>query len=448
MSDGTGIEWTDATWNPIRGCSRVSEGCRNCYAESMANRYSGPGLPYEGLAANGKWTGEVRVVETHIEDPLRWKKPRKIFVNSMSDLFHDGLRDEDIAEVFGVMALANQHIFQVLTKRPKRMSKLLNDVMFWARVEGVAQRREHERTGEDPSLSLAVHGPLPNVWLGVSVENQASADERIPWLLGTPAAVRFLSCEPLLGPVDLTGWGNDAPARDYDSAPTTWKEYTWPDWVPAEQRKQIESFWSESWGGGPRAWLRDHVIQQVPATGARGIWTVRDSNWAEVNKMATVGASGRYLHSWNNMGRIITDDGRTITASGGSGSGWLNRWRTRDGRYASKLHWVIAGGESGPGARPMHRQWASSLRDQCAAAGVPYFFKQNGEWLDCGPKEDLEGSGYKPKDPAERWVNLAGGHGYHGEQVRLMKRVGKKAAGSLLDGAEHKSFPGAQHAGK
>lgn len=270
MSDNTGIEWTDATWNPVRGCSRVSEGCRNCYAERVASRFSGPGLPYEGLAANGKWTGKTRMVESAMEQPLRWKRPRRIFVNSMSDLFHETIPLSDIERVFRVMSQAHQHTFQILTKRPERM--------LWAVL--TIYKRQGMTT------------PLSNVWLGVSVENQAAADERIPLLLQTPAAVHFLSCEPLLGTV----------------------------FVPA--------------------WL--HKVADLP-----------------------------------------------------------------------RVDWVIAGGESGHGARPMHPGWVRSLRDQCAAAGVPYFLKQWGEW---GLAVD------------------------HAGQETMMK-LGKHSTGAVLDGREHKEFP-------
>lgn len=194
MGDKTGIAWTDATWNPIRGCTPVSEGCRYCYAASVAARFSGPGMPYEGLAERTpkgpRWTGEVRLIEDHLDDPLHWRKPRRVFVNSMSDLFHPALWLQVIARIFAVMAAAPQHTFQVLTKRPERMAQLLNDSGFLSAVEEFAVIRLW---------------PLPNVWLGTSVENQEAAGERIPHLLRTPAAVRFLSCEPLLGPIDLEG---------------------------------------------------------------------------------------------------------------------------------------------------------------------------------------------------------------------------------------------------
>ena len=117
----TSIAWTDETWNPLRGCSRISEGCRHCYAETMAARFSGPGQPYEGTIRNGRWSGNVRIVPEKLGDPLRWTRPRMVFVNSMSDLFHDNVPNEFIAAVFGVIAAAPRHTFQVLTKRPARM---------------------------------------------------------------------------------------------------------------------------------------------------------------------------------------------------------------------------------------------------------------------------------------------------------------------------------------
>ncbi|MEW6210617.1 MAG: phage Gp37/Gp68 family protein [Acidobacteriota bacterium] len=194
MGDKSKIEWTDASWNPIRGCSRVSEGCRNCYAERVAARFSGEGQPYEGLAemtpSGPRWTGEVRLIEEHLEDPLRWKKPRRIFVNSMSDLFHEKLSITHQTDVFEVMAKCPQHTFQVLTKRADLMMSRMGQIGV-----GIAYRLGKQ---SEPGF-----WPLRNVWLGVSVENQKTADERIPFLLRTRAAVRFISAEPLLGPIDL-----------------------------------------------------------------------------------------------------------------------------------------------------------------------------------------------------------------------------------------------------
>ena len=192
MGDQSAIAWTDATWNPLVGCSRVSEGCRHCYAEREAYRlehrlgqpkYAGTtkwmGQP-DGTKGEPRWTGLVALWEAVLDQPLRWKKSRRIFVNSMSDLFHEAVPDEWINTIVAVMAQATQHTFQVLTKRPVRMRDYLC------------------------SRQAALSGLLNHVWWGVSVEDQATADERIPLLLQTPAAVRWVSYEPALGPVDFT----------------------------------------------------------------------------------------------------------------------------------------------------------------------------------------------------------------------------------------------------
>jgi protein gp37 len=199
MSDATNIEWTDTTWNPVRGCSKVSPGCQNCYAERTAARQAHSG--YAGLVRIGegspRWTGEVRLVPEKLDEPQSWRKPRRVFVNSMSDLFHEKLTNEEIARVFDTMMdeRASHHTFQVLTKRALRMRDLVAPSNLGT-SEGRAGFWDGSRFRPAP----------PNIWLGVSVENQAAADERIPLLLETPAAVRFLSVEPLLGPVNLSRW--------------------------------------------------------------------------------------------------------------------------------------------------------------------------------------------------------------------------------------------------
>jgi protein gp37 len=358
MADRSAIEWTDATWNPTRGCSRVSPGCGGpghaggCYAEGVAARFSNPGFPYHGFAerkrTGSKWTGKVALIDHMLTVPLRWTKPRRIFVNSMSDLFHEALSDDDIDKVFAVMALCSQHTFQVLTKRPMRMrdyfscstSDICERIIFAASCLG----HPHCFTAAD----LWTLWPLPNVWLGTSVEDQTRADERIPLLLATPAAVRFLSCEPLLGPVDL-------------------------------RRISTHGGWYDALAG----W-RD--VREGPAP--EGI-----------------------------------------------------------------VDWVIAGGESGPGARPMHPDWARSLRDQCTAAEVPFFFKQWGEWL---PGENY---GETLPWPPARWQDGESGQhstckrddedaypewrhfGTPGEPGAFALRVGKKKSGRRLDGIEHNGFP-------
>lgn len=181
MGDTT-ISWTDKTWNPTTGCDHVSRGCDNCYAERIATRFKQP------------FIGAVSLHHERLDAPLHWRKPRRVFVNSVSDLFHPDVPDGFIGSVWNVMALTPRHSYQILTKRPQRMAKLLQK---WA-ADGWMWRRD------DMVWCGPIPGPLPNVQLGVSVEDQTYADLRIPWLRRTPAALRFLSCEPLLGPIDLS----------------------------------------------------------------------------------------------------------------------------------------------------------------------------------------------------------------------------------------------------
>lgn len=219
MSDKSKIQWTDATWNPVTGCTKVSSGCTNCYAETFSERFRGtPGHYFE----NGF---DVQLRPAKLDQPLRWRKPRRIFINSMSDLFHEDVPDEFIDRVFAVMALARRHTFQLLTKRPQRMREYLSSAEdrivetiafeadpLLAHLEATEMGGNWQgpQIGDEGRVELRGYfediempWPLPNVMLGVSVEDQRSADERIPLLLDTPAAVRFLSCEPLLGRVQL-----------------------------------------------------------------------------------------------------------------------------------------------------------------------------------------------------------------------------------------------------
>lgn len=285
----TSIEWTEQTWNPIAGCSLKSPGCKRCYAMKMARRLELMGSAvYAGLtqqtAAGPVWTGKIEVNETAMLAPLKRKKPTMYFVNSMSDLFHESVPDEVIDRVFAVMALCPQHTFQVLTKRSARMRDYLSNLLAMdpddrlGRFDQIACDLTQSPCAIGPFEDLEEEAgwPLPNVWLGVSVEDQRRADERIPDLLATPAAVRFLSCEPLLGPVRLFGGSDD--------------------------RKQI--------------------------------W-----NW-------------------------LTGETGTMHFDG------------PDFDYGPHIDWVIVGGESGPGARPMANDWAQAIVYQCQAASVPVFVKQ------------------------------------------------------------------------
>lgn len=214
MSATSTIEWTEATWNPVRGCDKVSPGCKHCYASTFAERFRGvPGHAYEqGF--------DVRTAPDQLRIPLSWRKPRKVFVNSMSDLFHKDFSNEYIAAVFGVMAVCRRHTFQVLTKRAERMEE-------WFKWAASFDRDDHGSTGplraiwealcesdafeegdfpdNEEGPNVGAEWPLPNVWAGVSVENQDYA-WRLNHLVKVPAAVRFVSAEPLLGPLDISSW--------------------------------------------------------------------------------------------------------------------------------------------------------------------------------------------------------------------------------------------------
>lgn len=289
----TKIEWTDETWNPVTGCTKISKGCKNCYAAKMARRLAGrhgyPKAPHHF---------DVTLHPSRLSQPTKWKKSKKIFVCSMSDLFHPKIPFDFVDKVMDVVATNPRHTFLVLTKRPKRMF----DYFYGENV-------------------LDYRGPCMNLWLGVTVENQKAADERIPWLLRTPAAVRFLSCEPLLELIDLQKW-----------------LCPYPDCGNVAEDGTCAS----SLNPTPEC-----HIASCPMTDIQGI------------------------------------------------------------------SWVITGGESGTDARPMHPDWARSLRDQCQASSTAFFFKQWGDIV------------YISDDPQEK----------------LIVRIGKKRAGHLLDGRAWQEFP-------
>jgi protein gp37 len=384
------IEWTDRSdWNPIRGCTRVSPGCGGpgphggCYAEAIASRFSGEGQPFHGYAertAKGpRWTGKVDVMWDRLTLPLRWRMPARIFASSTSDFFHAALPIDSIAQLFGVMIAAHHvrgHTFQVLTKRAGRMREMMNDADFWdianaeagAHVMGLVDPA-NRRSGDARAMldDYDPHNPPPGIWLGVSVEDQQRADERIPDLLATPAAIRFLSCEPLLGPIDLTML--DAQASDKGQAEPS------------------------------------GLILLDALTG--------------VHRDAEDSITGIY------------------------------------GNPDPRIDWVIAGGESGPNARPCHIDWARSLRDQCAEAGVPFLFKQWGEWgIDTGPLVGgsdpiMDGKAACAVLVDGAWQHFASGYGAPIDLCVCAKdfvyRLGKKLAGRLLDGREHNGFPEVHH---
>lgn len=320
MADRTNITWTDTTWNPVTGCSKASPGCAHCYAETMALRLRSMGRPeYQQVHDGTGWTGQAVCLPGRLTQPLHWRKPREVFVCSMSDLFHPTVPFEFIAAVFGVMAATPRHRYQVLTKRPEVMEAFLGwvealDFEPWESIhrDGVEIRYRDIVIEGATSVPRPYHPsgmhcdegawPLPNVYLGTTAEDQQRADKRIPRLLNCPAAGRFVSLEPLLGPVRLP-------------------------------------------------------------------------------------------------------------------------WEALMGDEA--IHGIIVGGESGPGARPMHPGWVRSLRDQCGEAGVPFHFKQWGEWLP--PLQQAP--------PAKKGC-LTWSHDDDGP-----RRVGKHAAGRMLDGRTHDELP-------
>ena len=356
------IEWTDDTWNPVSGCTRVSAGCDNCYAVTMTKRLEAMGQEkYSGLVNIGKghFNGVVKAHEDALTIPLKAKKPRRYFVNSMSDLFHRDVPLEFIDKVFAVMALCPQHTFQILTKRPERMAEYLAGYHDRNHVEA----RDFIESLGYPRRCYA-EWPIPNVWLGTSVEDQQAADERIPHLLRCPAAVRFLSCEPLLGPVRFYG-----------------------DCIVCKRCG---------------TYLADH----------------EEAEWEPCDCKC-----GYY--TWN-----VPIDRASLSHPLDADD---------DG-----IHWVIVGGESGPNARPMHPDWARSLRDQCVSAGVPFFFKQWGEWA---PDDALSGESLtvaqKVCGPNREYVAPNGEFDGMGllPGIVTMNRVGKHRAGRLLDGRTWDEFP-------
>lgn len=310
----TKIPWTDETWNPITGCTPTSPGCKNCYAKRMSRRLAGRhGYPEAPNHFNVTWHPDK------LDRPLHWKRPRRIFVCSMSDLFHPLVGSRDRHKIFCVMEMCRQHAFQLLTKRPEIMAQFIR---LYAKFN---------------------LWPLENVWIGVTAENQHMANERIPILLRIPAARRFVSLEPLLSEIDL--------------------------------------------GFGPR----------------------ESCHWCN-------GAG-----EWN-------------TAQSGAGE-WVECECTTRNKW---LSWVICGAETGPGARPMDLDWARSIRDQCQAADVPFFFKSRGEWAKStswiakGHGGGIASFEDIPDQPV-RWKN----HAYIGSDLYF--RIGKH--GNELDGRTWEEFP-------
>lgn len=296
----TGIEYGQTAWNPITGCSKISEACQNCWAERMSKRLAGRyGYPSDKPFS-------ITLHPDRLAEPLRWKKPRTVLVSFMGDLFHDDVPDSFLDQIFAVMAKAQQHTFLVLTKRPERANNYILRAMY---DEDCCYGGWYEAIEK---LGIPDATPLENIWVGVTIENQSRADERIPFLLQIPSKVRFVSIEPMLGPVDIIK------AMDFAM-----------------------------------------INGDVPVQG-------------------------------------------------------IAQW----------LHWVICGGESGPRSRPMHPDWARSIRDQCVNEKVPFWFKQWGEYISISQM---------PEETYRAWDV------YHGTECRWDEddpiwKAGKKKNGNLLDG--------------
>jgi protein gp37 len=334
MADSTKIEWTEATWQVITGCTVVSPGCKNCYAMKLAGSRLMHHPSREGLtqpsAAGPVWNGQVRFNEQWLRQPIGWKRPRKIFVCAHGDLFHEAVPNEWIDKVFAVMAIAKQHTFQVLTKRAERMRDYML-ALTPNRIEAKARELDHTFVFEG---NMLLQLPLPHVWLGVSAETQDWADERVPFLQDTPAAVRWVSAEPLLGEIRF-------------------------DQLERRKKRSLR-------GDAPMERGDDWVYYDNALAGRRS---------------------------------------------------------TQNGQYpVAKLDWVVSGGESGVNARPSHPDWFRSIRDQCAKAGTAYLHKQNGEFVSVSE------------------VAGEGDHHYFPDGATV-RRIGKRKAGRLLDGAQHDGYP-------
>lgn len=360
MAEHSAIEWTEATWNPITGCSIATPGCTHCYAMKLAgtrlrNHPSRAGLTKD--TKNGPvWTGEVRMNDGHggsidfLTEPLRWRRPRKIFVCAHADLFHENVPDDWIDRVFAIMALAPWHTYQVLTKRSDRMLAYMTQATAPGRVFGLLGQLMPGKKGVGGAIEQAANLivgrtalAMPHVWLGVSVEDQRRANQRVPDLLQTPAAVRWLSMEPLLGPVDL-------------------RHISTMRWRGAEVLNALNGVLEGMFG--------DYCPTRTPY-----------------------------------------------------------------------LDWIVVGGESGPGARPMHPDWVRKIRDDCAATGVPFHFKQWGSWRVLGWEHArsklliTKAGRLVQKKDADQHRDVKG------QGLIEVERVSKKEAGRRLDGRTHDGVP-------
>lgn len=513
MGDKSKIEWTEATWNPTVGCSVISPGCTNCYAMKMAARLEAMATAdrprwtpahrngqmlahYVGTTkrvnGNAVWTGKLALAPEHIlTAPLRWKRSRKIFVNSMSDLFHESVPDEWIDQVFAVMALASQHTFQVLTKRAERMRVYCNDEQTPFRIARAidAIGSVHHLGAEDvrpiagyDGYFVSSHGHVYSEKRGsrrrlkpdvgdqghMRVPLYASGDKSYDRLL-----VHRLVLETFVGPSPAP----DTQGRHRDGDPTNnaVSNLVWGDqqanWADSRRHgthrrysKLTEDQVSEirrrhASGESGEALAREFPVSATQIRNiASGVqWAIEvpiewplSQIWLGVSAEDQKRADERIPHLLDTPAAV-----RFVSAEPLIGQidfeniiypkfkrqheydpyiaqdALRGHMKGPDDIGLPRLDWIIVGGESGPNARPMHPDWARSIRDQCQAAGVPYFFKQWGEWGEAGT-----GSHWVSKNGGRRPV----GNGVWAGDVRMSK-VGKRKALRLLDGCEHNEMP-------
>ncbi len=377
MGDKSKIEWTESTWNTITGCSPVSEGCANCYAKREAEgRLRGKfGYPQDE-PFRVTFHGEDR-----LNDPLRWKRPRKIFVCSMGDLFHEDVPFVWIDKVFQVMSECKQHRFMLLTKRPERMKSYflgfrdeaeekaeqeIRSKPFWLRLECDLYRNANAQFRRQP---------LANVWLGVTAENQERADERIPVLLQIPAAKHFVSVEPMLGHIDLVKY----------------------------LQKGTEFHLSLNVEGA----LRNRSFDGLFADNGKEM--TREEAKEHLERLAALGIK-----------RVASSECDNF-----------DHQRGCQDHEKTTLDWVICGGETGANARPLHPDWVRSLRDQCQEAQVPFFFKSWGEWKFICEVIIPE---YDKADYPEYWRRPGEKPMFAFPDGTTLERLGRRQTGRELDG--------------
>jgi protein gp37 len=428
MMAETKIEWCDKVLNPNTGCSKISAGCANCYAERIANRFWG-----------GRKFTDVKCHPERLEQPLKWKKPQKIFVNSMSDLFHPDVPDEYISKVWDVMWAAKQHTFLILTKRPERMKKWVQENAYSKHFGWV----EEERVPFEPGDLIYID----DLWMRnmCGWESAGKCECNGGYICGYPPDKYSEKCEhgnrlcmSKNCPIAI-----DNPSKEVLEANGLGGQYEIDDdgysvdceWMELHTRPR-NAFAQNVWLGvtaenQQTADERIPILLQIPA--AVRFVSVEPMLGAVDLSCLSLGG-GMFLNAFSGRRKCYNEYG--------------GMWNIPND-YC-KLNWVICGGETGPGARPMHPDWVRSLRDQCVAAGVPFFFKSWGEFIvpedgeracrvcGCTQNNACEDGCYWVED---NLCNKCVGKPEPNERAVKYLRVGKKAAGALIDGQEWRRFP-------